>query len=578
MYKNILILFGFVFFAATANAATLYLIPEAQVFNVGQNFIVDLRVDTEDVDINAVKATVRFSTDVLELISVDREVSAFSFWVEDPTILNDEGTLEFIGGTSKGISGNALEILRMKFKAKEVGSAVLSVTDATVTASDGKGTNVLLTTQGANIAVGPNVIVPELMLPPAPIGGLLEEPKEIEREALLTAVKPEKPQMRVPLYPDQSQWYNYLGRVIVLWEVPDDVIKIATAITQSPNEEPQNVEQKLSTGKDFGILSEGVWYVHIQFKNNIGWGEIAHYKIAIDLTAPLPFEITVEKKANDNAFLIVRHETNDSLSGIAEYIVFVDDGDSMRTDSNITELPPQKIGNHTIFVRAIDSAGNGISDSLEIEVPPLPAPILHYVPLAVSHHDPIFINGGGEPFVSIDVIVRNENNGKTLRRSTVSNEHGDWTVVIEEVMLIGEYTVTVIAKNDRGAVSHPVEAGIVEVFNYKILDLGFITLEETEVSFMLVIVLLFMVGASFVAWKYLKLRKKHNAYAVVIGRDIKKIRRSLEQNIEELEKRMYSERGIDSNAKLEIGLYIKELKKTIAKMENYLEQELERFK
>jgi len=139
----VLPLFIFFIFTSRLNAATISLLPQARTFGIGQEFSVDIKIDTEEMYINAGQATLIFPVDILELSSVDKSSSVFSFWPDEPKISNDEGVLNFTGGTAKGISGGALQILKINFKAKRAGFAELTLRDAAVTASDGKGTNVL---------------------------------------------------------------------------------------------------------------------------------------------------------------------------------------------------------------------------------------------------------------------------------------------------------------------------------------------------------------------------------------------------------------------------------------------------
>ncbi len=96
------------------------------------------------------------------------------------------------------------------------------------------------------------------------------------REPVPAEGRPEMPKLRVPLYPDSSKWYSHLGEVVAFWDILQDVTKIATAVDKNPEPSPENIETALTTGKSFGILQEGVWYVHVQFRNNIGWGPVAH--------------------------------------------------------------------------------------------------------------------------------------------------------------------------------------------------------------------------------------------------------------------------------------------------------------
>ena len=284
-------------FVMNAEAATMYLSPSGRTFGINQELSVEVKVNTEEAFINAAEATVRFPAHILEAVDVDRAASAFNFWVEDPEISNEEGTVRFIGGTTKGISGDSLHVLKMKFRAKGVGSAEFSISDAAATASDGKGTNVLSAVKGTTISVGAQAAASEPV--PAATPDTLQ-PQKVVREAVPAKSLPKKPEIRVQLYPDEARWYNYAGDMVVFWSVPDDVTEIATALDRSPTTKPGESEKELLTGKNFGALNEGVSYIHVRFRNGVGWSEAAHYKISLDTTPPLPFEIEADAVASEH--------------------------------------------------------------------------------------------------------------------------------------------------------------------------------------------------------------------------------------------------------------------------------------
>ena len=129
--------FVFILSTATTHAATIFTLPKSAGFNIGQEFTIDLKINAANESVNAAQATVKYPTDILTLLSTDKTGSAFNFWVQEPTVSADNGTLSFIGGTTRGISGESLQVIQMKFKTRGAGVATLSVSDAVVTANDG---------------------------------------------------------------------------------------------------------------------------------------------------------------------------------------------------------------------------------------------------------------------------------------------------------------------------------------------------------------------------------------------------------------------------------------------------------
>ena len=147
---KILVVLSFVLVSISvlpANAASLNLISPVSEIGIGQRIYVDLMLDTEESDINAVQGTINFPGDILKFDSLNDGDSIITFWVERPHTLS--GQLVFSGVIPGGFSGvlspyyqgaRPGKILRLYFIAKTNGSALIKLTDAKVLLNDGKGT------------------------------------------------------------------------------------------------------------------------------------------------------------------------------------------------------------------------------------------------------------------------------------------------------------------------------------------------------------------------------------------------------------------------------------------------------
>lgn len=572
--------FSFFFFSALqANAATISLLPQARVFGTGQEFSVDIIINTEDSFINAAQAVVHFPAHLLEMISADKAESAFNFWTDEPKISNEEGTLIFTGGTAKGIAGGSLQVLKIKFKAKAVGLAELSLRDAAVTASDGKGTNVLTALKGTNITIGTTATDPAkssaVQLPDtgAAVVPSVEAPKKIIREPVIAQKLSSKPELRVPLYPDMERWYNHSGEVSVFWDVPGDVIEAAAVLDKNPNTKPVNPEKELFTGKSFGALNEGIWYIHVRFRNNIGWGETAHHKISIDTTAPQSFEIKTDTYASDNPVPEIRYETHDALSGISHVLILVDGKELMKSTSTATVLPPQSPGEHTVLVRFFDLAGNSVEDNLVFEILPLPMPVIEFVSQSVSQGDIIFASGKSIPNAFVDARVFSASKQEVFKGSASSDNAGNWKISIDKPFPTGRYAVSVVARDERGATSYPTKEELFKIRPKTILALGIIDLGWFEI-FMFVM-LLIISGMSLGAWRYVSREKTREAYKIIVGRDIEKLSALLSDSLKDLED---AQELHDPSRATKAEALIARMKETIAKMEKYLKLEVNKLK
>src|SRR3989344_2524311 len=93
---------------AQGATATLYLSPSSGTYTVGNTFLVQVKVNTGGVAINAADGALIFDVDDLEIKSISKEGSAFTLWVQDPVFSNSLGTINFAGGKpSPGFIGAA---------------------------------------------------------------------------------------------------------------------------------------------------------------------------------------------------------------------------------------------------------------------------------------------------------------------------------------------------------------------------------------------------------------------------------------------------------------------------------------
>ncbi|MBI2450702.1 MAG: hypothetical protein HYV47_04185 [Candidatus Nealsonbacteria bacterium] len=576
--------FSFILIGQT-DAAILSAVPEKRTVIPGEFLIIDIKANTEDVSVNAAQATVRFPSNILELTEADKTGSVLSFWVEEPLISNEDGTLKFIGGTVSGVSGSALQILKIKFKAVGAGTAEISMNDAVITANDGRGTNVLSMIQGTNIAVSPEAITPKAPEAAAPSAEQpqIEQPQPIEREAVPAAGLPSQPKLRVPLYPDESRWYNHLGEVVTFWDVPDDVIKIATAIDHIPSTSPENVETDLFTGKSFGQLSEGVWYIHVQFKNNIGWGPETHYKISIDTTPPLAFEAGVDEEVNDNPAPKIFFETFDSLSGVSRALIYVDNQEPIETKKTSLILPLQPPGKKLLKVRFFDLAGNSVEDDLEFEILALPTPIIEFVTKRVSRDEAVFISGAALPSAFVDLRVYTKA-AEVLKQTAQTDTSGKWGLSLKEPLLIGDYTITATSRDERGALSFPSAPEEFKIRPRTILSIGPVDFGYFEIF--IIIILMIFAGAGFYGWYYFGLKKKRESYAIIIARDVEKMHNLLENNLIKLEENLRSlekfinpiTKDIDPTMQEESLVFIGKMKEVLGKIKKYVKKEVEELR
>ena len=154
---------------AKAESASLFLTPASQSLETGERFSMEVNVDTGSIPINAGQAIIHFPYNTLEIVSISKENSIFSFWPEEPVFSNSTGEISFVGGLpTPGFTGIG-NLITVEFKARQLGVSNLTFGDARVLADDGKGTNVLVYLKSAKYFILEKITLsgkePEAALP-----------------------------------------------------------------------------------------------------------------------------------------------------------------------------------------------------------------------------------------------------------------------------------------------------------------------------------------------------------------------------------------------------------------------------
>lgn len=104
--------------------------------------------------INALDLSIRYSSETLELVSLNTSKSIIDFWSSGSQRPPSGNVINLQGGSIEPFSGNAGEILTLKFRAKGVGQANITFTKTDLYYADGKGTRAQTESGGAlNISI-----------------------------------------------------------------------------------------------------------------------------------------------------------------------------------------------------------------------------------------------------------------------------------------------------------------------------------------------------------------------------------------------------------------------------------------
>lgn len=377
LFRNLIVLsiLGvFSAFSGVAHAAEVAISPASGSYASGQSFTTTIQVNPQAKSVNAVEAQLSFDNTAFSVVSISKVGSVFSLWTTEPAFSNSAGTINFGGGSPTPFSAKS-NLLTVTFKVLKEGSGKISVASASVLAADGLGTDVYTGAVNATFTLS-GAPKPEPVETPAP--------KPVEPKKDTTPVKeetddatitfgdpPRAPEAGSTVFLDPEIWYaTKLG--IFTWEVPFDVDVLALDMSTSSEYEPLTVYdppiEQLSMTSD--LLVDGVQYLTMQYKNQVGWGGILHRKLMIDSLPPEHFTINVRAGNSATAFPLLTFEANDITSGIAKYEMAIAGGEPIEITPDEAKigylLKNLEDGTYTVKVVAQDFAGNKTESTVAV--------------------------------------------------------------------------------------------------------------------------------------------------------------------------------------------------------------------
>ena len=346
---KIIVFIGFLFFLFATErektlAATLSLTPSSGSFEIGSTFDVSIILNTEGKNINAVKASLLFPPNDLQVVSPSVGRSIASVWAVSPTYDNNAGTINLECGFPNGINATSGLITTITFRVKGNGSVILRFKDdSKVLLDNGKGTDDLNQINNG---------VYTLILP-----------------------SPNGPEVISETHTDQSRWYKE-SSVILKWVDPDPELteNYSYIINDIPDDIPDDIAEGDKNNISYKSLPDGRNYFHIKALNKDKvWGGTTHYAINIDTIPPAEFPVDIfpsNKTSRRNP--IIQFITTDNFSGIDHYEVKVvplsnvNDYSQENQDKQIMFIEAKspysiqnlEIGSYDVIVRSYDTAGN----------------------------------------------------------------------------------------------------------------------------------------------------------------------------------------------------------------------------
>jgi hypothetical protein len=567
---------GLAMFPGLGLAATFSITLDKSAILAGDTFSATIKIDSEDTGVNAAQGTISFNKETLQVVSIDKANSVFNFWLQEPAYDNSTGEITFIGGSTAGFIGKALQAVKITFKARGSGQSYLIFTDGAITASDGSGTNLLSGLKGTQFTVGTIAGAPIPVQPTPPPTQTVPTPTQIKRTPTPATAVSVKPGVAVGLYPDQDKWNSASENFLATWPLPIDVTDVATAINRDPNFMP-TVSEGLFDNKYFNALDDEIWYLHVRFKNNLGWGAVAHYRIAIDTTPPVSFNIWVdESTSTDTPDPTFHFEGSDQPSGIDHYRIKVGSEDPVQATSAILKLPTQAPGTYKVIIWAYDMAGNITEEKTDLQILPITSPVITSVNKGTYIGEgPVNVIGTTLADTTVVVSIKSKAGYSSGQSEVRPDASGNWSAGIDLPSVHGTYYVEVVARDSKRALSLPVKSADFVVRDKPLFSLG--GFEVTSIG--LVFALLFLMIGGFVAGFYTQkaAREQRGRRAIIAERDISVVFGLLKKDIDKMLSD-YEDGTLTETESKEIEFYLKRMRDNLDKNKRYMTENVEEIK
>jgi hypothetical protein len=423
-------LFVVIFLPSVLYAADLNVLPTSTTLAVGDTYTATLQVKSPSTSINAVSGTLSFPTELLSVVSISRTGSIVNFWAQEPTFSNTIGAVNFEGVVmSPGFTGSQGKILQVTFRAKHTGSGIIKLTNGSVLANDGEGTNVLA-------LLGESTLV------------VTKAPQTIEEVVPTSELR--APSIVSITHPDPTKWYQARD-IRVSWDLPNAVTKVFAGINQKEDTVPVIATRNVRDYFELHNAHDGVWYAHAKLATASAISPTAHLKIQIDTTAPEAFTFE-ESNTSDTIRGHFVLTANDTMSGIAEYRFSIDGEPNYSVDvKDITgeyTTPVLAMGTHTITGSVFDKAGNATSKTLTFQTSGLMTPKITESPDTVKKATPFEVKGHGD--ANIKVVISMEKAGVGVLSEEVRTDGvGDFVAQIAQTLTPGTYELYVQEKEDQ---------------------------------------------------------------------------------------------------------------------------------
>jgi hypothetical protein len=518
MFKKIaiknLLLFALFFFPFITSGSELLITPPSGVFEVGDNVTVRVMLNPVEYSVNAAEGEILVPQG-LTIEEISTENSVFNIWTEEPNLKQEEGIIFFSGGRATPVSNNSEELFSITFKSSKAEIQRLRIASGAVMVADGTGNNVI-----SNIISGVYTFV--------------NSPTETEPQPEYFAPQgsPEKVEISSLTHPDEDTWYSS-NEVIFSWVLPEDAVEIKTDLNQQNFTIPSELSEVATNSKVYKDVVDGVWFFHLQIKNEKGWGSVSTKKVQIDTNSPERFWIKKSDRQDlTDPRIKFKVEAEDSVSGVENFHVLVGNiyEEIFSGSLEKIEVGPLSPGSHTLLIRAQDRAGNIRTESFLVQVDPIKAPVFTEVPSVI--HSGSIMALKGESLPDSEILVSLEMKGEEPEVYSVrSDKEGIFVFVAPKKPLDGIYKVSAKVIDERGAESLYNEGVAVAVQPPGFIRVGGLMINSLSVLIPLLALVAFLVFV--LSWG----RHRWKIFRYRLNKEIKEAEEEVHETFENLRKK-----------------------------------------
>ncbi len=363
IFFSAFLLLSVFFLVRVSLAASLNIVPSSGTYQTGDEIKINVLLTSKERSVNAISGSVVLeASSNLNIVSISANDSIISFWILTPSFLPHSASFEGII-PNPGFMGTSGNVISATVRAVSEGTGTVSFGPSQVLANDGAATDVLANTSNAVFIIKDPPEKPEKPPEKPDVPPVEKPPVKPPIAPGVPTQLPDAPTIVSHTHSDQEKWHAE-NVVSYSWSSRSIVESVRIDVTENADDVPET-EVAIEKKEETRMLDDGIWYIHVQVKNDIGWGDIAHHKVRIDTQKPSYINVW-RRSSGEEAGLFSSDfviDYNDAPSGMEYFEITIDEQESfVWTDdgTQIIHIDSFSAGKHRFAVKGFDYAGNSL--------------------------------------------------------------------------------------------------------------------------------------------------------------------------------------------------------------------------